>query len=102
MNSALVKTAVFGRDPNWGRILQTVGAARVKLDESRTLVKLCGVPVFKDGSAAGPAARRRAQARMGEPEIAIEVDLAAGCAATRMWTCDFSYDYVRINAEYTT
>jgi glutamate N-acetyltransferase/amino-acid N-acetyltransferase len=101
-NSALVKTAVFGRDPNWGRILQTVGAAQVKLDESRTLVKLCGVPVFKDGSATGPAARRRAQARMGEPEIAIEVDLAAGRAGTRMWTCDFSYDYVRINAEYTT
>jgi glutamate N-acetyltransferase/amino-acid N-acetyltransferase len=101
-NSALVKTALFGRDPNWGRILQTLGAGRVRLRESRAVVKLCGVAVFKDGASTGPAARRRAYARMAEPEIAIEVDLSVGKAATRMWTCDFSYDYVRINAEYTT
>lgn len=101
-NSALVKTALFGRDPNWGRIVQTIGAAGVRLRESAAVVKLCGVPVFARGAATGPAARRRAAARMARPEIAIEVDLAAGRGAARMWTCDFSYDYVRINAEYTT
>jgi glutamate N-acetyltransferase/amino-acid N-acetyltransferase len=101
-NSALVKTALFGRDPNWGRILQTLGAGRVALRETRAAVKLCGVTVFKDGASTGPAARRRAQVRMAAPEIAIDVDLAAGPAAARMWTCDLSYDYVRINAEYTT
>ncbi|MEE2665881.1 MAG: bifunctional glutamate N-acetyltransferase/amino-acid acetyltransferase ArgJ [Myxococcota bacterium] len=101
-NSALVKTALFGQDPNWGRILQTVGAGRVSLRESRAVVKLGGVAVFEHGASTGSAARRRADLRMAEPEITIEVDLAAGRAATRMWTCDFSYDYVRINAEYTT
>jgi len=101
-NSALVKTALFGGDPNWGRIVQTVGAAGVRLREDKAVVKLCGVAVFARGSSTGAGARRRASARMARPEIAIEVDLAAGRAATRMWTCDFSYDYVRINAEYTT
>jgi len=93
---------LFGRDPNWGRSVQTIGAAGVQLRESAAVVKLCGVPVFARGAATGPAARRRAAARMSRPEIAIEVDLAAGRGAARMWTCDFSYDYVRINAEYTT
>jgi len=101
-NSALVKTALFGRDPNWGRIVQTLGAGRVKLREERMSVKLCGVPVFANGAATGAGARQRAYERMAAPDIAIEVDLAAGRFATRMWTCDFSYDYVRINAEYTT
>lgn len=101
-NSPLVKTALFGRDPNWGRIVQTIGAGRVAFREARAVVKLCGVPVFKNGAGTGSAARKRAWVRMAAPEISIEVDLAAGRAATRMWTCDFSYDYVRINAEYTT
>jgi glutamate N-acetyltransferase/amino-acid N-acetyltransferase len=101
-NSALVKTAIFGGDPNWGRILQTLGAGRVSLREERAVVKLCGIAVFRRGCSAGPAARRKAAERMGAAEIAIEVDLAVGGHSTRMWTCDFSYDYVRINAEYTT
>lgn len=101
-NSALVKTALFGRDPNWGRILQTLGAGRVKIRESKAEIRLCGVEVFARGASTGPGARKRAFAKMGEREISIEVDLASGKAATRMWTCDFSYDYVRINAEYTT
>jgi glutamate N-acetyltransferase/amino-acid N-acetyltransferase len=101
-NSALVKTALFGRDPNWGRIVQTVGAAGVRLREKSAEVRLCGVPVFARGASTGPAARRKASERMSGPEVEIEVNLAAGKAATRMWTCDFSYDYVRINAEYTT
>jgi len=101
-NSMLVKTAIFGGDPNWGRILQTLGAGRVSLCLEQTVVKLCGVTVFRRGASAGPAARRRAEARLVEQEIAIEVSLGAGRAAARVWTCDLSYDYVRINAEYTT
>jgi glutamate N-acetyltransferase/amino-acid N-acetyltransferase len=101
-NSMLVKTALFGRDPNWGRILQTVGAGRVAIRLPRSKVRLAGVTVFRDGASAGPDARRRAAARLGAPEVAIEVDLGAGRASARMWTCDLSYDYVRINAEYTT
>ena len=102
-NSPLVKTAVFGGDPNWGRILQTVGAARVRVNLPRTEVWLAGVPVFRAGAPTGPAARARAGARMRDArEVEIAVRLGAGRGAARIWTCDYSYDYVRINAEYTT
>jgi len=102
-NSLLVKTAVFGGDPNWGRILQTVGAGRVALDLSRTEVRLCGVAVFRRGASAGPAARRRAGERLAtRPEVEIDVALGRGRGAATVWTCDLTYDYVRINAEYTT
>jgi glutamate N-acetyltransferase/amino-acid N-acetyltransferase len=101
-NSMLVKTALFGGDPNWGRILQTLGAGRVTLDLARTEVRLCGVPVFRRGASTGPAARRRAGGRMKAAAIEIAVQLAAGKARCQIWTCDLSYGYVRINAEYTT
>jgi len=101
-NSLLVKTALFGGDPNWGRILQTVGAAEISLDLARTEVRLCGVAVFRAGAATGPAARRRAGAKLGRREIEIEVRLGRGRGRAQLWTCDLSDEYVRINAEYTT
>ena len=101
-NSLLVKTALFGGDPNWGRILQTVGAGRVRLDLGRAEVRLGGVPVFRRGASTGVAARARAGRRMQAPEVAIEVKLGAGRGRCRIWTCDLSYEYVRINADYTT
>jgi glutamate N-acetyltransferase/amino-acid N-acetyltransferase len=102
-NSLLVKTALFGGDPNWGRVLQTVGAGGVRLDLARTQVRLCGVPVFRRGAATGEAARRQAGRRLrAAREVEIAVELGAGRASAWMWTCDLSYDYVKINAEYTT
>jgi glutamate N-acetyltransferase/amino-acid N-acetyltransferase len=101
-NSMLVKTALFGGDPNWGRILQTVGAGRIRLDLERTWIELGGVKVFRGGASAGPAARRRAEARLQSPEVTIRVDLGVGRAEARLLTCDLTYDYVRINADYTT
>ena len=101
-NSPLVKTALFGADPNWGRILQTVGAGEVALDLSRTEVTLGGVTVFRHGAPTGPAARRRAAAGMARREVEVAVRLGAGRASAWMWTCDLSYEYVRVNAEYTT
>jgi glutamate N-acetyltransferase/amino-acid N-acetyltransferase len=101
-NSALVKTAIFGGDPNWGRILQTLGAARVRLQLDRAEVRLCGVVVFRQGASTGPAARRRAAVGHASPEIEILVKLGSGRAKASVWTCDLTTDYVRINAEYTT
>ena len=102
-NSLLVKTAIFGSDPNWGRILQTVGAGRVRLKEARTRIRLCGITVFRAGASAGPAARRKAALRLAEADqVEIAVDLGAGAHAARVWTCDLTSEYVRINAEYTT
>ncbi len=101
-NSLLVKTALFGGDANWGRILQTVGAARVRVKLDRAAVRVAGVTVFRAGASSGPAARRRAAARIRAQEVELAVDLGAGRASTHLWTCDLSYDYVKINAEYTS
>ncbi len=101
-NSLLVKTALFGGDANWGRVLQTVGAARVELRLERAEVKLCGVAVFRNGASTGPAARRRAAERLRAAEVDVAVHLGAGRARAQLWTCDLSPEYVRINAEYTT
>ena len=73
---------------------------QLRLD--RAEVSLAGVVVFRRGAPTGPAARRRAQAKHAEPEIEIRVHLGAGRAKAQIWTCDLSYDYVRINADYTT
>jgi glutamate N-acetyltransferase/amino-acid N-acetyltransferase len=101
-NSLLVKTALFGGDANWGRILQTLGAGRIRLALARTQIELAGVVVFRQGASAGPAARSRAARALRAKEIEVEVRLGAGRAQARVWTCDLSYDYVRINADYTT
>ncbi|NQZ98755.1 MAG: bifunctional glutamate N-acetyltransferase/amino-acid acetyltransferase ArgJ [Myxococcales bacterium] len=101
-NSMLVKTAVFGRDPNWGRILQTVGAGRIHIGLARAEVQLCGVTVFRRGAGTGSAARRRAERLLRRDEVEIDVALAAGRSKATIWTCDLTYEYVKINAEYTT
>jgi glutamate N-acetyltransferase/amino-acid N-acetyltransferase len=74
----------------------------VALALERTEVALGGVTVFRHGASAGPAARRRAAARLRAPELELAVRLGAGRGQARVWTCDLSYDYVRINADYTT
>jgi glutamate N-acetyltransferase/amino-acid N-acetyltransferase len=101
-NSMLVKTALFGGDANWGRILQTVGAAQVRVNLDRAVVQLGGVTVFRAGASAGPAARSRAARKLQAPEVEVAMDLGAGRASAHVWTCELSYDYVRINAEYST
>ncbi|MCL4684939.1 bifunctional glutamate N-acetyltransferase/amino-acid acetyltransferase ArgJ [Myxococcota bacterium] len=101
-NSVLVKTALFGGDPNWGRILQTIGAGRIVIDLPRASVQLGGVSVFRSGASTGPEARRRAGRALRASEIDVVVHLGAGRHAATVWTCDLSYEYVRVNAEYTT
>ncbi len=102
-NSLLVKTAIFGGDPNWGRILQTIGAEGLRIDLDKAEVCLAGVPVFRRGVAQGDEARKgAAKALASSAEVEIAVDLGVGKGQARVWTCDLSYDYVRINAEYTT
>lgn len=101
-NSLLVKTAVFGRDANWGRLLQTVGAARVTVRLPRCVVRVCGVPVFQNGAPTGDVARRKAARGLRAKEVQLSVHLGAGRARASLWTCDLSPEYVRLNAEYTT
>ena len=101
-NSMLVKTAVFGGDPNWGRIMQTIGHGRIAWHPEKARVSLGGVTVFSKGRSAGPAARKRAEQAHAGDELSIRVDLGLGKHAARIYTCDLTYDYVKINAEYTT
>ena len=106
-NSPLVKTALFASDPNLGRLLMAVGNARVEaLDTARVDLWLSAgeddVRVIDAGRRA-PGYREEDGAREMKPdEIAIRVSLGRGDPATTVWTCDFSYDYVKINAEYRT
>ena len=101
-NSMLVKTAVFGGDPNWGRILQALGHGQIAWHPEKTRVKVGGVTVFAKGRSAGPAARKRAEKAHEKDELTIEVDLGLGTHTSRLFSCDLTYDYVKINAEYTT
>ena len=100
-NSNLVKTAIFGCDPNWGRILCAIGYAGVPIDTAAVRVGLCGKTIYAAGAGAALALEPLVEA-MRADEIPIDIDLGAGTAAAEIFTCDFSYDYVRINAEYTT
>ncbi|MCS6863002.1 MAG: bifunctional glutamate N-acetyltransferase/amino-acid acetyltransferase ArgJ [Abditibacteriales bacterium] len=100
-NSPLVKTAVFGRDPNWGRIAAAAGRAGVRLRAEKMNVWLGEVQVMKNGGAA-EFDFQRAQAVFDQKDITLTVDLGIGKARWTVWTCDFTYDYVKINAEYTT
>lgn len=102
-HSPLVKTALFASDPNWGRILAAVGRAGVnQLEIDKIRIWLGDVCIVRDGGRADDYSEAAGQRVMNQAEILIRVDLARGDAAVRVLTCDFSYDYVKINAEYRT
>ena len=100
-NSSLVKTAAFGNDPNWGRILCAMGYAGVDFDPARVRVALCGTDIYGNGTGLAYDASKLSAAMQAE-EMAIDIDLAMGAAAAEIFTCDLTYEYVRLNAEYTT
>ena len=100
-NSPLVKTALFGNDPNWGRILMAAGRAGVPFDPSRVDLDLAGIPVVRAGQPID-FDKANASAALKADTVVISLLLAEGEGEAVAWTCDFSYDYVRINADYTT
>jgi glutamate N-acetyltransferase/amino-acid N-acetyltransferase len=100
-NSNLVKTAIFGRDPNWGRILCAAGYAGVDFDPDRTTVSIVNMPIYASGRGV-PFDHDAAVEALGAEEIPIDIDLGSGDGEATIYTCDLTYDYVRINAEYTT
>ncbi len=101
--SPLVKTAFFASDPNWGRILAAVGRAGLPdFDIDLITIYLDEVCIVRGGGRAPTYTEAAGQAVMEREEITVTINLERGEAKTRVWTCDFSYDYVRINAEYRT
>jgi glutamate N-acetyltransferase/amino-acid N-acetyltransferase len=101
--SPLVKTAFIASDPNLGRILAAIGYAGIQdLDVDRIRLWLGNVLVAENGGRAASYQEAEGARVMAAPEIAVRVDLARGDTVATVWTCDFSYDYVKINAEYRT
>jgi acetylglutamate kinase len=114
--STLVKAAVFGADPNWGRILSTVGARcgsqKYDVAPAEAKVTVQGIVVYDRKPTLdlatlapktdGPSGHPNLRARMRSPEVLVEIDLRSGEAASVGWGCDLSYDYVKINADYTS
>ncbi len=102
-HSPLVKTAFFASDPNWGRILAAVGYAGVEqLEVELVDIYLNEVCIVRQGGVADDYTEQQGQAVMQQNEITVRVKLNRGRHQVRIWTCDFSYDYVKINAEYRT
>jgi glutamate N-acetyltransferase/amino-acid N-acetyltransferase len=99
--SPLVKTAFAGGDPNWGRIFAAAGRSGEKFDAKLVDIKMAGIPVLRRGQPLH-FNERVASNRLLAKHILIVVDLHAGKAVTRYWTCDFTAEYVRINASYRT
>jgi glutamate N-acetyltransferase / amino-acid N-acetyltransferase len=101
-NSLLVKTALHGGDPNWGRLVAAAGRAGVPFELSRAAVKIGGIVLFEDGQPHDSNAPKAAD-HLSAKEVDIEVDLGTGGREqATIWTCDLSAEYVKINAEYRT
>lgn len=100
-SSSLVKTMFAGADPNWGRILAAAGRSGVKFDPERAKIHLGGILACKNG-AEYPFSERQAHQRLLRDFVPVLVELGAGEGRARVWTCDFTTDYVHINASYRT
>ncbi len=102
-HSPLVKTAFFASDPNWGRILAAVGRARIeRLNVASVSIFLNDICIARNGARAMEYSEAQGQKAMAASEIVLRVELGGGRASSRLWTCDLSHEYVRINAEYRT
>ncbi len=99
-NSPLVKTAFFGQDPNWGRIMAKVGCVEGDFDPQIVDISIGDVPLVLNGKSTGNSNEERAKVLMGQPEFSINIDLKAGDSSFTVLTSDLSLDYVKINAEY--
>jgi len=98
--SSLVKTAFFGEDANWGRVMAAVGRSGVQIVPSKIALSFDGVPMVRKGIGLGLAAERRIARVFRRKEFTIRVELGQGRHEAHLWTTDLSFDYVRINASY--
>lgn len=101
-NSTLVKTAFYGQDPNWGRIMAALGRSGVDMKEGETSIWVDGVPIVNRGVGAGARFEQKATERMKTPSFTVTVDLGRGTYEDSIVTCDLTHEYVSINANYRT
>ncbi len=100
-NSPLVKTAFFGEDPNWGRVICAVGYSGADMIPEKTVVKFGGITIFANGTGADFDEKALTDV-MKQKNIVIDIELNLGDAQATVWSCDLSYEYVKINGEYHT
>ncbi|MBI2155809.1 MAG: bifunctional glutamate N-acetyltransferase/amino-acid acetyltransferase ArgJ [Candidatus Rokubacteria bacterium] len=101
-NSPLVKTAINGQDPNWGRIMMALGKSAARVDQDKVAIAFNDERLVERGMLREGARLDRLREIMAEPEYGITIDLGLGRGEDRVWTCDLSEEYVRINGKYTT
>ncbi|GGB01458.1 bifunctional glutamate N-acetyltransferase/amino-acid acetyltransferase ArgJ [Allosediminivita pacifica] len=99
-NSPLVKTAVAGEDPNWGRIVMAIGKSGAAADRDLLTIRFGDVLVAEKGWVSPSYSEEQGAAKMKQPEIEIGVDLGLGSGAATVWTCDLTHGYISINADY--
>ena len=100
--SPLAKTSWFGKDPNWGRVLVAVGYSGAAVDDRKAEVFYGKTWAYRKGRVADAAQLAKLAREMEGPELKVTVDLHLGDYSSTIYTCDFSLDYVHINADYTT
>lgn len=101
-NSPLVKTAINGGDPNWGRIMMALGKSAARIDQARVSIAFGDEVLVERGMLRDGVRRERIREAMARPEYGITIDLGLGAGEDQVVTCDLSEEYVRINAKYTT
>ncbi len=98
--SPLVKTAIFGADPNWGRLIMALGRSGISVSPSKVTIVFNGIPIVKNGKFLGPAVEKRIRTIMRQSHFSIDMLLGKGAGCSTIWTTDLTYEYVRINASY--
>jgi glutamate N-acetyltransferase/amino-acid N-acetyltransferase len=101
-NSPLVKAAINGQDPNWGRIMVAIGKSPARVDQAKVAIAFDDEPLVERGTQKEGVRLGRIQEIMGLAEYQITIDLGLGRGEDRVWTCDLSEEYVRLNSKYTT
>ena len=101
-NSALVKTAILGGDPNWGRIVSAAGYAGVPFDPAGVDLTVNGFPLYEQGAPVTFDAKTVSTSMKGNREVKLCLTLREGAAGIRFWTSDLTVEYVRFNADYST
>lgn len=101
-NSSLVKTAFYGQDPNWGRIMAALGRSGVRMREEDVSIWIDDVNIVEGGLGTGNDSEERAAERMTQNEFSVTIDLHIGDCEDRIITCDLTHDYITINADYRT
>jgi glutamate N-acetyltransferase/amino-acid N-acetyltransferase len=101
-NSSLVKTAFYGQDPNWGRIMAALGRAGIAMEEEQVDIWVDDVRIVSSGLGKGMEAEKKAAQRMAQKKFTLTIDLHQGSFQDHILTCDLTHEYVTINADYRT